>query len=70
MPLLKNVKMKILIFMNHSLVHQIIRHKDYFKVKVNNHTIICKDVIHATRYPFIKKGLYFLKMFQSLESIV
>lgn len=56
-------------FYEHSLVHQIIRHKDYFKVKVNNHTIICKDVIHATRYPFIKKGLYFLKMFQSLESI-
>lgn len=41
------------------------RFHDYYKVTVNNHTVTCRYLIHATRYPFIKKGFYFLKLFQT-----
>ena len=41
------------------------RYRDHYLVKVNDHCITCKYVVHATRYPFIKKGAYFLKLFQT-----
>ena len=56
-------------FYEHSRVDKIIKRKNDFLVYVQGHRIICQDLIHASRYPFIKKGFYFLKMFQSLESI-
>lgn len=43
---------------------------DYeYKVKVNDHYIKCRYVVHATRYPFIKNKLYFMKLFQEREYI-
>ena len=56
-------------FYEHSRVEKIIKRKNDFLVYVQGHRIICQDLIHASRYPFIKKGFYFLKMFQSLESV-
>lgn len=41
------------------------RFHDHYQVTVNNHVISCKYLVHATRYPFIKKGAYFLKLFQT-----
>lgn len=56
-------------FYEHSRVDKIIKRKNDFLVYVQGHRIICQDLIHASRYPFIKKGFYFLKMFQSLENV-
>ena len=56
-------------FYEHSRVDKIIKRKNDFLVYVQGYRIICQDLIHASRYPFIKKGFYFLKMFQSLENI-
>lgn len=52
-------------FYEHSLAKQIIRHHDHYTVKVNDHIVTCRYVVHATRYPFFKKGMYFMKIFQS-----
>lgn len=56
-------------FYEHSEVVKVNRHHDSFTLTVNNHQIQCRYLIHATRYPFIKKGLYFLKLFQQKEYI-
>lgn len=63
------VKRKMFNFIEHSRVDKIIKRKNDFLVYVQGHRIICQDLIHASRYPFIKKGFYFLKMFQSLENV-
>lgn len=67
--LVKCCQKKNVQFYEHSRVDKIIKRKNDFLVYVQGHRIICQDLIHASRYPFIKKGFYFLKMFQSLESI-
>lgn len=56
-------------FYEQSLAHHIERHHDYYQVKVNDHTITCRYLIHASRYPFIKKGIYFMKLFQSQDYV-
>lgn len=56
-------------FYEHSEVTHIERHHHCFILDINHHRVKCQYLIHATRYPFIKKGLYFLKMFQSKEYI-
>lgn len=56
-------------FYEHSQVTKIERKDDSFLLNVNEHRIQCKYLIHATRYPFIKKGFYFLKLFQEKEYI-
>lgn len=56
-------------FYEHSEVVNIERKDASFLLDVNNHRIQCRYLIHATRYPFIKKGLYFLKLFQKKEYI-
>lgn len=56
-------------FYEHSQVTNIERKDDSFILTVNQHHIECRFLIHATRYPFIKKGLYFMKMFQEREFI-
>lgn len=48
---------------------KIYRYHDHYKVKVNQNFVTCRYLVHATRYPFIKKGLYFFKLFQSKEYI-
>ena len=67
--LVKCCQKKNVQFYEHSRVDKIIKRKNDFLFDVQGHRIICQDLIHASRYPFIKKGFYFLKMFQSLESI-
>lgn len=56
-------------FYEHSEVIRIERKDDSFLLDVNNHRIQCRYLIHATRYPFIKKGFYFLKLFQEKEYV-
>lgn len=56
-------------FYEESKVTHIERKDDSFILDVNGHHIQCRYLIHATRYPFIKKGLYFLKLFQQKEYI-
>lgn len=56
-------------FYENSQATSIQRYHNYYKVTVNNHTITCRYLIHATRYPFIKKGFYFLKLFQTRSYI-
>ncbi len=56
-------------FYEHSQVTHIERKDNSFLLKVNNHTIECQYLIHATRYPFIYKGMYFMKMFQQREFV-
>lgn len=56
-------------FYEHSEVTRIERKDDSFLLDVNNHRIQCRYLIHATRYPFIKKGFYFLKLFQEKEYV-
>lgn len=62
-------KKKGIQFYEHSKVIHIERKDDYFLLNVNNHIIQCQYLVHATRYPFIKKGLYFFKLFQQKEYI-
>jgi len=56
-------------FYEHSEVIKIERKDDSFMLDVNHHKIQCRYLVHATRYPFIKKGFYFLKLFQQKEYI-
>lgn len=56
-------------FYEQSQAVKIYRYHDYYKVKVNQNTVTCRYLVHATRYPFIKKGLYFFQLFQSKEYI-
>lgn len=56
-------------FYEQSKALKIYRYHDYYKVKVNQNIVTCRYLVHATRYPFIKKGLYFFKLFQSKEYI-
>ena len=56
-------------FYEHSQVTHIERKDDSFIIDVNNYHIQCHHLVHATRYPFIKKGLYFFKIFQQKEYI-
>lgn len=56
-------------FYEQSQVIHIERKKQSFMLKVNNHHIQCQYLIHATRYPFIKKGMYFMKLFQQREYV-
>lgn len=61
-------KHKIRIY-EHSEAMKIERNDQGFKVHVNHHQITCRYLVHATRYPFIKKDFYFLKLFQEMENI-
>ena len=56
-------------FYEHSEVTHIERKENDYCLTVNHHRVMCRYVVHATRYPFIKKGNYFLKMFQQREMI-
>lgn len=56
-------------FYEYSQVMHIERKDNSFLLKVNHHTIECQYLIHATRYPFIYKGIYFMKMFQQREFV-
>lgn len=56
-------------FYENSKATTIIRYHDHYKVNVNGHSVTCRYLVHATRYPFIKKGFYFLKLFQTRECI-
>lgn len=56
-------------FYEHSQVVHIERKNKSFTLKVNNHTVTCQYLIHATRYPFIRKGIYFMKLFQQREYV-
>ena len=58
-----------IVFYEKSMVESIERKKDGFILKVNHHKIRSRYVIHATRYPFIKKGIYFAKLFQTKENV-
>ena len=60
---------KNVVFYEHSQVIQIQRKDNAFILEVNGHQIRCLYLIHATRYPFIKKGMYFFKMFQERECV-
>ena len=56
-------------FYEHSEVTHIERKDDSFIIDINEHHIQCHYLVHATRYPFIRKGLYFFKLFQEKEYI-
>jgi FAD dependent oxidoreductase./Rieske [2Fe-2S] domain. len=56
-------------FYEHSEVKHIERKNQQFVLNVNGKQIHCLYLVHATRYPFIKKGLYFLKLFQQKEYV-
>lgn len=56
-------------FYEESKATAITRYRDHYQVNVNGHFITCRYLVHATRYPFIKKGFYFLKLFQSREYV-
>ena len=56
-------------FYEHSEVTHVERKDDSFVLNVNNKRIQCRYLVHATRYPFIRKGLYFFKLFQQKEYI-
>lgn len=53
----------------HSKVNKVKRIKDYFEIDVNGCKIHCDYVIHATRYPFIYRKLYFMKLLQKREYV-
>lgn len=53
----------------HSKVEKVKRIKDYFEISVNGYKVNCDYVIHATRYPFVYRGLYFMKLLQSREYV-
>lgn len=54
-------------FFEQTLVTHIKKDKDKYQVKANGYNITCQYVVHATRYPFIYKGLFFTKMYQAKE---
>lgn len=56
-------------FYEQSQVVHIERKDNSYILKVNDHCIECRYLVHATRYPFIKKGMYFMKLFQQREYI-
>lgn len=51
-------------FYEHTQATHIRRYKNEYKVSASNHTITCRYLVHATRYPMIYKGLFFTKMYQ------
>ncbi|MEG0366270.1 MAG: FAD-dependent oxidoreductase, partial [Coprobacillus sp.] len=57
------------LFYEQSQVTHIERRDASFMIEVNGYHIQCNHLVHATRYPFIKKGLYFMKLFQKKEYI-
>lgn len=67
--LIQICKKKGVQFYEHSQVNHIERKDHSFILDVNDCHIQCGYLIHATRYPFIKKGLYFLKLFQKKEYV-
>lgn len=56
-------------FYEHSQVERVIRNHNNYILDVNHKQIECQYVVHATRYPFIKKGMFFAKIFQTKENI-
>lgn len=56
-------------FFEYSQVTHIERKNKLFTLSVNHHKVKCQYLIHATRYPFIKKGIYFMKLFQQREYV-
>lgn len=56
-------------FYEHSQVVHIERKNGMFELEVNGHHVKCHYLVHATRYPFIRKGIYFMKLFQQREFI-
>ena len=56
-------------FYEHSQVRHIERKAQSFILEVNHHRVQCRHLVHATRYPFIKKGIYFMKLFQQREFV-
>lgn len=53
----------------HSKVEKVSKYHDYFHIDVNHHKIQCDYVVHATRYPFVYRGLYFMKLMQQREYV-
>lgn len=56
-------------FYEHSEITHIERNEDNFIVDVNGHKVESRYLVHATRYPFIRKNIYFLKLFQMKEYV-
>lgn len=56
-------------FYEHSQVIHLERKSHLFELEVNGHHVKCHYLVHATRYPFIRKGLYFMKLFQQREFV-
>lgn len=56
-------------FYEKSQVIHIDRKDDGYILNINDHQITCNYLVHATRYPFIKKGLYFMKLYQTKEYV-
>jgi len=56
-------------FYEQSEVTHIERKDRSYVLEVNGCHIQCQYLVHATRYPFIRKGLYFFKLFQEKEYI-
>lgn len=53
----------------HSKVTQVKKVDDYFMIDVNQHKIQCDYVVHASRYPFVYRGMYFLRIIQEREYV-
>lgn len=56
-------------FFENSGVTQVERVNNHFILHVNNHSIECQYLIHATRYPSIKDKFFYMKLFQEKEYI-
>lgn len=56
-------------FYEHSEVIHIERNNQGYILDVNGNKVRCQYLIHATRYPFIRKSLYFMKLFQEKEFV-
>lgn len=52
-----------------SQVKKVHRIKEEFLIDVNSYQVQCSDVVHATRYPFVYKGLYFMKVMAKREYV-
>lgn len=57
------------VFYENSQVTKVKKRKDGFILDVNGHIVKSQYVVHASRYPFIKRGMYFAKLFQTKENI-
>lgn len=65
--LLSRIDHKIHIYENSKVIK--INRGHEFELEVNHHKVTCDYVVHATRYPFIYKGLYFSKLIQKQEYV-